>query len=273
MEDPTTGQVTESAARVYERFFVPALFGQWPEQVLQLAGVTRGMRVLDVACGTGVLARAALHRVGASGAVTGLDLNPGMLDVARGATSAVTWVLGDAEGMPFEDAAFDAVVSQFALMFFADRDRALREMSRVARAGAPVAVVTWAGLDSTPGYAAMVALLDELFGSPRADALRAPFTLGTPELLRDAVSPTSRTWTCDASRAGRGSTPWMPGSTPTSAAGRSRTRSATRSTTSSCGARSASWRSSSATTQRWTSPLRRCWPSVGPADATRSRRG
>ena len=55
MEDPTTGQVTESAARVYERFFVPALFGQWPEQVLQIAGVTSGMRVLDVACGTGVL--------------------------------------------------------------------------------------------------------------------------------------------------------------------------------------------------------------------------
>ncbi|MGA9749587.1 MAG: methyltransferase domain-containing protein [Nocardioides sp.] len=188
-EDATTGQVAESAAQVYERFFVPALFGQWPDAVLRIAGVTSGMRVLDVGCGTGVVARAALDHVGAGGAITGLDLNPGMLDVARGQASAVTWVQGAAEDMPFEDDAFDAVVSHFALMFFSDRDVALSEMSRVARPGAPVAVVTWAGLDMTPGYAAMVDLLQRLFGSGRADALRAPFVLGTPELLHDTVSP------------------------------------------------------------------------------------
>lgn len=189
MEDPTTGQVAESAAQVYERFFVPALFGQWPDQVLRIAGVARGMSVLDVGCGTGVVARATLDRVGASGAVTGLDLNPGMLDVARGQTSAVSWVQGGAEEMPFDDDVFDAVVSQFALMFFADRGAALKEMSRVAHAEAPVAVVTWAGLDTTPGYVAMVDLLERLFGSARADALRAPFVLGTAELLRETVSP------------------------------------------------------------------------------------
>ena len=188
MEDATTGQVAESAAQVYERFFVPALFGQWPDQVLGIAGVTPGMRVLDVGCGTGVVSRAALDSVGASGAVTGLDLNPGMLDVARGQTTAVTWVQGGAEEMPFGDDGFDAVLSHFALMFFADRDAALGEMSRVAHKNAPVAVVTWAGLDTTPGYAAMVDLLDRLFGSARADALRAPFVLGTAELLHDAVS-------------------------------------------------------------------------------------
>lgn len=189
MEDATTGQVAESAAQVYERFFVPALFGQWPDQVLRSAGVTPGMTVLDVGCGTGVLSRAALDLVGPSGAVTGLDLNPGMLDVAGGQTSAVTWVQGSAEELPFGEDGFDAVVSQFALMFFADRDAALTEMSRVALAQAPVAVVTWAGLDATPGYAAMVDLLDRLFGSARADALRAPFVLGTADLLHATVSP------------------------------------------------------------------------------------
>lgn len=189
MEDPATGQVTESAAQIYENFFVPALFGQWPGMVLPLARVTPGMSVLDVGCGTGILARAAVDHVGAGGAVTGLDPNPGMLDVARSQSSAVTWVQGSAEEMPFDDDDFDAVVCQFALMFFGDRDASLREMSRVARPGAPVAVVTWADLVMTPGYAAMVDLLDRLLGPGRADALRAPFVLGTAGLLHDTLAP------------------------------------------------------------------------------------
>ena len=94
-----------------------------------------------------------------------------------------------AEEMPFGDDGFDAVISPFAAMFFADQDAALSEMSRVARPEAPVAVVTWAGLENTPGYAAMVDLLDRQLGSARADALRAPFTLGTAGLLHEAMDP------------------------------------------------------------------------------------
>jgi SAM-dependent methyltransferase len=89
-----------------------------------------------------------------------------------------------AERIPFQDQAFDAVVSQFGLMFFEDRHAALREMWRVLRPGGRIAVAVWGALDRTPGYAAMAALLQRLFGDRVADALRAPYALGDPEALR-----------------------------------------------------------------------------------------
>ncbi len=182
--DAETGQVIASAAQVYEQFFVPALFGQWTGPVLDAAAVAPGQRVLDVACGTGVLARDAVARVGDAGAVVGLDRNQGMLDVAQGLSDQVDWRLGQAEAMPFADAAFDAVVSQFGLMFFEDRAAALREMVRVLRPGGTLAVAVWASLDVTPGYAEMVNILQRLFGDTAADALRAPYVLGDPAALQ-----------------------------------------------------------------------------------------
>ena len=183
MDAVQTGQVTGSAADVYEAFFVPALFGAWAAPVAAAAAITAGDRVLDVACGTGVLARAALARVQPGGAVVGLDRNDGMLAVARRLAPGVDWRLGRAEALPFDDGSFDAVVSQFGLMFFDDRVAALKEMWRVIRPGGRLAVAVWDGLDSSPGYAAMTALLQRLFGDQAADALRAPFALGDRAVL------------------------------------------------------------------------------------------
>ncbi|NNF09781.1 MAG: methyltransferase domain-containing protein [Acidimicrobiia bacterium] len=188
MTDAQRGQVIQSAAEVYEEFFVPALFGQWPPQMLDAAGVSEGDRVLDVGCGTGVLARAAVQRVGKRGRVAGVDPNDGMLAVARRLGPKVAWKNGVAEHLPYPDASFDHVVSQFALMFFADPHAALAEMARVLSPGRSVAIATWASLDTTPGYAAMVELLGELFGNDAADALRAPFLLGEPERVRELVA-------------------------------------------------------------------------------------
>lgn len=183
MSASETGQVSRSAAEVYEAFFLPALFEQWADRVADGAGIQPGQRVLDVACGTGVLARAVAARVGPTGAVVGVDLNDGMLAVARRKAPAIAWQQGRAEALPLEDDRFDAVVSQFGLMFFADRRAALREMLRALRPGGRLAVAVWAGLDRIPGYAAMAALLQRLFGDDVADALRAPFALGDPHLL------------------------------------------------------------------------------------------
>jgi SAM-dependent methyltransferase len=184
MDDSSQGQVTRSAAEVYEAFFVPALFAPWAPRVADAARLAPGDKVLDVACGTGVLAREALRRVTPGGAAVGLDRNEGMLAVARRASPAVEWRQGTAEALPFPDGAFDAVVSQFGLMFFTDRVAALGEMGRVLRPGGRLAVAVWDALDRSPGYAAMAALLQRLFGSRVADELRAPFALGDPAVLR-----------------------------------------------------------------------------------------
>ncbi len=183
LDAATTGQVTDSAAEIYEAFFVPALFGQWPGPVLDTARLSAGDDVLDVGCGTGILARAAARRLGNSGSVTGIDINEGMLAVARRTSEPVTWKHGPAEHLPFPDRSFDRVVSQFALMFFAGQSASIEEMARVTRPGGTVTVATWASVDHSPGYAAMVDLLQRLFGDEAATALMAPFTLGTEDRL------------------------------------------------------------------------------------------
>jgi SAM-dependent methyltransferase len=183
MSATETGQVSRSAAEVYDEFFVPSLFQEWPGRVADAAEIRPGQRVLDVACGTGVLARTVAERVGPDGSVVGLDLNSGMLAVARRKAQAIEWRPGRAEALPFDGASFDAVVSQFGLMFFEDRQAALREMLRVLRPGGRIAVAVWDTLDQSPGYAAMADLLQRLFGDEVAGTLRAPFILGDRQFL------------------------------------------------------------------------------------------
>jgi SAM-dependent methyltransferase len=175
MNDPEV-----AAARAYEALFVPALFAEWAPRVADAASLAAGQRVLDVACGTGVLVREAVRRT--SGNVTGLDRNAGMLAVASEVAPEVDWRRGSAESMPFADASFDAVVSQFGLMFM-DRERAIREMLRVLRPGGRLAVAVWDSVEHMPAFAAETALLEELVGTRAADALRAPFVLGDPKQL------------------------------------------------------------------------------------------
>jgi SAM-dependent methyltransferase len=183
MDATQTGQVNRSAADIYEEFFVPALFQDWTGPVSEAAGLKPGARVLDVACGTGVLAREALTRIQPGGSLVGLDVNDGMLAVARRRTPEIDWRQGLAESLPFDDGSFDAVVCQFGLMFFEDRVAALKEMWRVLRPGGRLAVAVWDSLDNMPGYAAVTALLQRMFGDDVADGMRAPFSLGDTGVL------------------------------------------------------------------------------------------
>ncbi|HVP30667.1 MAG TPA: methyltransferase domain-containing protein [Myxococcota bacterium] len=180
MSTPTDAQI--AAAKAYEALFVPALFGQWASRVADAANLVAGESVLDVACGTGVLAREARLRTGPKGYVAGLDPSVGMLAVAKEFTPSVDWQQGTAEAMPFTDATFDVVVSQFGLMFM-DRDRAIHEMLRVLKPNGRLVVAVWDTVENIPVYAAEIALLERLAGTQAADALRAPFVLGNRELL------------------------------------------------------------------------------------------
>lgn len=174
---------SRSPAEIYEELFVPALFRQWGDILAAAADLQPGERVLDVACGTGVAALAAVERVGPTGRVTGLDANGDMLAVARRKSAQVQWREGRAEALPFADASFDAVLSQFGLMFFEDRAAALREVLRVLRPGGRLAVAVWGALESSAGYKALGDLVRCLFGDRVAQAFCAPFALGDPERL------------------------------------------------------------------------------------------
>jgi SAM-dependent methyltransferase len=174
-----------SPADVYDAHFVPALFAQWGPVVAAEAEVREGDRVLDVACGTGALTLAAADLVGPTGAVVGLDANPEMLAVARRKSAQIEWLEATAEALPLPDNSFDAVVSQFGLMFLQDRPRAVREMMRVLRPRGRLAVAVCDRVENSPGYDAFARLLDRLFGRPVGDAFRAPFILGDTGLLQD----------------------------------------------------------------------------------------
>lgn len=178
------------AANAYEALMVPALFRPWAEKVADAVQIGRGQRVLDVACGTGVLAREVASRTGSPEAVAGVDCSPGMIAVARTLAPAIDWRQGVAEAIPFPTESFDVVVSQFGLMFFEDRGKALRDMLRVLVPGGRLAVAVWDSLEETPAYADEVELVERLAGRRAADPLRAPFALGNRHdlatLFRDA---------------------------------------------------------------------------------------
>jgi len=175
-------QVAGNAAEVYERELLPAVFGPWGPRVVELAALRRGLRVLDVACGTGLVARLAAKAVGTDGHVTALDLNPAMLAVASELPAvegaAIEWVEGNAQELPFAEASFDVVCCQLGLQFFPDREGALQEMRRVLVPGGRAVVMVWREIDRAPGFAVLAAALGRTIGPDAETLMRAPFALG-----------------------------------------------------------------------------------------------
>lgn len=171
-------EISIDAARGYEALFVPAVFTPWPKHLIRAAGVSAGAHVLDVATGTGALARQALAVTGGAGRVVGLDPTPAMLAVAAEVTPVIEWVLGPAEAMDLPDASFDSVVSQFGMMFFLDPPAAAREMHRVLRPGGRLALAVWDKIENSPAYREIAEIVEADVGAAAADAVRLPFSLG-----------------------------------------------------------------------------------------------
>jgi ubiquinone/menaquinone biosynthesis C-methylase UbiE len=175
-------QLAGSAPELYERYLVPAITSKWAADLIERASPMPGEAVLDVACGTGVVARLAAERM-ARGRVVGLDLNSGMLAVARSAPHSglpIEWIEGSVLSLPFDDGSFDLVLCQLGLQFFPDRPLALREMRRVLGEAGRIALSVFSAIEQTPAAYAFVQALDRYFG-PAASA-----TKRAEHMFRDA---------------------------------------------------------------------------------------
>ena len=181
-------QLDGSAPELYERYLVPAITAVWAADLIERAAPRPAEQVLDVACGTGIVARLAAERVGDHGRVVGLDLNPGMLAVARSlparAGRPVEWREGSVLGMPFPDAAFDLVLCQLGLQFFPDRPLALREMRRVLAPGGRLALSVFGPIEHNPATHALAEALDRHLGPQASAVKRSEHTLADADELR-----------------------------------------------------------------------------------------
>ena len=175
--------LAEAPAATYERYFVPAIGAPLARHLVELAALTRGERVLDVACGTGVVARLAAERVGAA-AVAGVDINAGMLDVARRTANgaSIEWHEASATALPLPDHSFDVVLCQMGLQFIADRAGALRELKRVVVPGGRI-VLNVPG-PTPPALAVLERGLEEHVGADAARFVTAVFSLHDVEEVR-----------------------------------------------------------------------------------------
>ena len=192
MADHHHWQLDGGAPELYQRYLVPAITAKWAEDLVGRAQPRTGEAVLDVACGTGVVARLAGKRM-AQGCVTGLDLNKGMLAVARTLPSEgapIDWIEGSALDLPFPAGKFDLVLCQLGLQFFPDRRRALSEMRRVLSPSGRVALSVYSPIERIPGANAFVIALDRVLGPNASRIKRGEHSFNAPdeieELLIDA---------------------------------------------------------------------------------------
>lgn len=172
-------QLESNSAEAYERYLVPKFFAGWAELLTQRAEVKQGDHVLDVACGTGIVARTAAGQVGPQDRVVGLDINEGMLDVARRASEAaqpaLEWRQGDVSDMPFPDASFDVAFCQQALQFFPDPVAALRSIGRVLRPEGQLALNVLRSLRYNTPYDVVAGALSRHVSDELGAMMRSPF--------------------------------------------------------------------------------------------------
>lgn len=169
---------------------MPGLFGPSAGALLDAEPPRPGDRILDVGCGTGLVALQAAERLRAAGSVAGIDINPGMLELARSlpGAEAVEWRVGDATALPYADASLDLVYCHHTLQFVPERGRALSEMRRVLTPGGRLAVAVWGAVETSPAYVALGAGLTRHVSKEVGRAVTgAPFALSDAAHLASLI--------------------------------------------------------------------------------------
>jgi len=194
-QKPFKWQMNTDGPKTYERYIVPTWMLDWTEDLITAGGVGPKKRVLDVACGTGIVARKAASRVGPGGRVAGLDANEGMLTVAGACAreeglAAIEWYRSDVSCMPFSPGEFDTVLGHQGLQFFPDRHAALREMARVLVPGGRLALGVWGRAEKSPHVGVICDVIGRYFGEDATSLFKKACSLSNrtdlENLVRDA---------------------------------------------------------------------------------------
>ncbi len=184
---PSYAMGQASFPEMYERWLVAPLFRPWAEAVFDEVKLSPGHRVLDIACGTGIVARVARERLGDAGYVAGIDISPDMLAIARTVAPDIDWREGNASTLPLRDGEqFDVVVCQQGLQFFSDKPAAAAEMRRALVQGGRLVVTTWRSDEEIPFFRELRRVAEQHLG-PVADQRYGYGEAGPIEsLLRNA---------------------------------------------------------------------------------------
>lgn len=181
---PMSGEQDPSAA-AYDGELVPWLFEHWAEPMVDLVAPQPSSRIVDLACGSGLIVRHLLGRLGDSGSIHGVDLDAGMLRYAATTVTddRVTWHESDAAELPFKSRSVDRVSCHQGLQFFPDRLTALAEVRRVLEPGGRLTVATWGPVEDNPWPAALLRAVGRLLGEDAGAGMAIVCALGDPAVL------------------------------------------------------------------------------------------
>lgn len=186
MPEQESFQLQGNAPQIYETLNVPALFRPLAEATLREVEVPPGARVIDIACGTGIVGRLVAEKVGKSGSVVGVDLNAGMIEVAKRSAPVtgadIEWHQGDVTDLPFPDDSFDLAFCQQGLQFFPDKLAALKDMRRVLAPGGTLILTVWSAV--TALGAAFADVLTRYVSAEVAKTSVAPFAFNDREVIQ-----------------------------------------------------------------------------------------
>lgn len=178
--------VRNKSAMAYDKRLVPWYFQHWANRMVELANPEPSAQVVDLACGSGMITRALLPKLGPIGTIAGIDLNPGMLAHAQSTIDdpRVTWHEADASSLPLDDASVNVLCCHQGLQFFPDRGAALDEVHRILRPDGRVVVAVWGHLGDNPEVAAMSQAIGEFLGEDLAKAMTGPCAFPDPQELQ-----------------------------------------------------------------------------------------
>jgi ubiquinone/menaquinone biosynthesis C-methylase UbiE len=193
MSVSTQWQLNLQAAERYEQILVPTILGPAAQALVERTPLQGGESVLDIGCGTGAAARFAAEKVGDSAQVVGIDINAGMITVAKSLPPinglAIDWYVDSAYQLPMGDKTVDVAFCAQTLQFLDDKPAALMEINRVLKAGGRAALSMWCDIRENPYFHALVeAITRHISGQNIAMGLQAAFGLSEVNEIRSLLS-------------------------------------------------------------------------------------